>query len=81
MENEILSQSDKRRLDGRKLAKANEEAIKKQVATRDRYQASWGLTNMIKALNIFPWLNSVEDWQRYYEAKIILRERSRRKRK
>jgi hypothetical protein len=81
MENDILAQSDKRRLEGQKLAKANENAIKKQIAERDRYQASWGLTNMVKALNIFSWLNTVEDWQRMYEAKIILRERARRKRK
>lgn len=81
MENDILYQSDKRRLEGQKLAKANEAAIKKQIAERDRYQASWALTNMVKALNMFSFLNTVEDWQRMYEAKIILRERARRKSK
>lgn len=77
----LLELSDNRRLKGQRLAKANENAIKKQIAERDRYQPTWAMKNMVKALNMLTWLNTVEDWQRMYEAKIILRERARRKRK
>lgn len=43
----------------------------------DRYQRSEYLRNMVKALNIFPWQNTVEDWQRLEEAKIILKIRGK----
>lgn len=58
---------------------AKTEAIKsaplllRQIQSRDRYQASWALRNMVKALALHSWNNTAEDWKRYYEAQIILK--------
>jgi len=43
----------------------------------DRFQASHYLHNMIKALSMLPWQNTVEDWQGMEEAKLILKIRKR----
>ena len=46
-----------------------------------RMQATPMYRNMIKALEIHPWQNTTEDWQRYFEAKFILKLRSVKGRK
>lgn len=38
-------------------------------------QPTWALKNMIKALNLFPRLNTSEDWKRLEAAKIVLKSR------
>ena len=38
-------------------------------------QPSWTLKNMVKALNMLPWLNTDEDKQRLEAAKVVLKSR------
>jgi hypothetical protein len=38
-------------------------------------QPTWALKNMVKALNMLPWLNTPEDELRLKAAKLILKER------
>jgi hypothetical protein len=38
-------------------------------------QPTWALKNMVKALNMLPWLNTAEDKERLVAAKIVLKER------
>jgi len=38
-------------------------------------QPTWALKNMVKALNMLPWLNTEEDELRLQAAKIVLKER------
>jgi hypothetical protein len=38
-------------------------------------QPTWALKNMVKALNMLPWRNTVEDEQRLIAAKIVLKDR------
>ena len=38
-------------------------------------QPSWALKNMVKALNMLPWLNTDEDKQRLEAAKVVLKSR------
>lgn len=62
-----------RRTAGKAAAKARASEILEKVRTaQDRYQASWLLRNMIRALEIHSFHNTVEEWARYYEARIIL---------
>jgi len=77
---EVLKRSRDREAEGKARAKAAEADIRAKMDP-DRFQPTWALKNMIKALEIGPWQNTVADWQRYYEAKYILRlRRSRRRR-
>ena len=41
-------------------------------------QPTWALQNMIKALNMLPWLNTAEDKERLVAAKVVLKERSKK---
>jgi hypothetical protein len=66
--------------EGKRRAKLNEPTIRANVMTRDRYQASIYLRNMVKALGLMTYENTVEDWQRLYEAKYLLKVRASRKR-
>lgn len=65
----------RREAEGKARAKANEAELREKEY---RCQPSWALRNMVKALKIMEWENTVDDWQRYYEAKYILRIRGRR---
>jgi hypothetical protein len=56
----------------RKTAIANSESLFAEILERDRFQASHFLRNMVKALEIHSWQNTLGEWQRYYAAKIIL---------
>lgn len=38
-------------------------------------QPTWALKNMVKALNMLPWLNTAEDEERLVAAKIVLKDR------
>ena len=38
-------------------------------------QPTWALKNMVKALNMLPWLNTDEDKQRLQAAKVVLKTR------
>lgn len=44
-------------------------------------QPIWALRNMVKALNMLPWLNTAEDLQRLQAAKIVLKQSKRERRK
>jgi hypothetical protein len=68
-----------KRHQGLEKAKARKEYLQKMMKPVDRFQPTWALKNMIKALQIAPWENTIVDWQRYYEAKMILEMRRRRK--
>ena len=37
-------------------------------------QPKWAIKNMVKALNMCPWLNTEEEKQRLQAAKIVLKE-------
>ena len=37
-------------------------------------QPKWAIKNMVKALNMCPWLNTAEEKQRLQAAKIVLKE-------
>ena len=41
-------------------------------------QASTPLKNMVRALKMFPWLNTPEDEERLEAAKVVLRSRGER---
>ena len=41
-------------------------------------QPTWALKNMVKALQMLPWRNTVEDEQRLIAAKIVLKERNKK---
>lgn len=74
--NDIWDRSEQRRQEGKALAKATEPVIRAQL---HHMQANHFLRNMIKALEIHSWRNTVADWQRYYEAKYALKLRGRRR--
>ena len=38
-------------------------------------QPTWALKNMVKALNMLPWLNTAEDELRLKAAKVVLKSR------
>jgi hypothetical protein len=73
---EFFDRMERDKRQGKALAEKNRYHIVSQVRTHDRYQASWAMNNMIRALEMHPWLNTVDDWQRYFEAKIIRAARS-----
>ena len=75
----IYDRTAERRAEGQRRAKTTEPAIYAQWRKQDRYQASHFLWNMIKALKISPWQNTIDDWQRYFEAKYILKLRKSRR--
>jgi hypothetical protein len=77
----IYRAADKREAEGRRLAKLNEPRIREQMRDVDRFQPTWAMKNMIRALGLHSWQNTVADWQRLYEAKYILRLRRSRSRK
>lgn len=82
MSKDIFERTEERRRKGKRYAELNRSRLEHEVKTRDRFQQGVFMRNMIKALEIHPWLNSVEDWQRYYEAKIVQAARRKpRKRK
>jgi hypothetical protein len=68
---------------GKAAAEKNRAHLERTVKTHDRFQASWALKNMIRALNMMTWKNTVDDWQRLFEAEIIMkaRRKSAKKRK
>jgi hypothetical protein len=66
-----------REAEGKAKAEARRATIERAVETHDRFQASWALKNMIRALGMMPWENTVEDYERLYEAKIIMKARQR----
>lgn len=68
---------EERKKEGRARAQSNRARLENEVRTRDRFQASWAMRNMIKALGMMQWQNTVEDWQRLFEAKIVMAARSR----
>jgi len=39
-------------------------------------QPTWALKNMVKALQMLPWMNTPEDEQRLIAAKVVLKERN-----
>jgi len=41
-------------------------------------QPTWALKNMVKALKMLPWRNTVEDELRLQAAKVVLRERNKK---
>jgi hypothetical protein len=41
-------------------------------------QPTWALKNMVKALQMLPWMNTPEDEQRLIAAKVVLRERNKK---
>ena len=40
---------------------------------------TWELKNMVKALSLHPWLNTVEEQERLRDAKIELKNRERKR--
>ena len=72
---DVWDKTESRRKEGKKRAEANRAKLR---ANEYRYQASIYLRKMIKALEIHSWQNTVDDWQRYYEAKIVLSLRRKR---
>lgn len=73
---DVWAKTETRRKEGKKRAEANRAKLK---ANMHRYQLSIYLRKMIKALEIHSWQNTIDDWQRYYEAKIVLGLRRKRK--
>lgn len=62
-----------RQLAGRAMAKDRAPYILEAIRNgTDRFQASWCLRNMVRALQIHSFNNTTEEWARYYEARIIL---------
>lgn len=45
------------------------------------HQPDWALRNMIKALDMLPWMNGQEELDRQAMAKQVLKERAAKKRK
>jgi hypothetical protein len=41
-------------------------------------QPTWALKNMVKALQMLPWMNTPEDEQRLIAAKVVLKERNKK---
>jgi hypothetical protein len=77
----IANRTARRRAEGKAAADARKDYLKRMMTPVDRFQPSWAYRNMIKALEIATWMNSVEDWQRYYEAKYIMSLRRARRKK
>lgn len=69
---------EERKREGKRLAEANRGKIEAMVAS-GRYANSTSNRNMIKALKLHPWHNTVGDWQRLFEAEMIARLSHRRK--
>lgn len=65
--------SEEKKEKGKDRAEARKAYLEKNEY---RMQATPYLKNMIKALEIHPWLNTIDDWQRYHEAKMIIKIRS-----
>lgn len=63
---------------GLQAARVRQRLLEQQVFTHDRFQASWAMRNMVKALNLHVWRNTLEDWQRLFETQIILAARARK---
>lgn len=77
---DVWKRSQDREAEGKRRAHEAEADIRAKMIPVDRYQPSWAIRNMIRALEIHSWQNTVQDWQRYYEAKYILRLRRSRSR-
>lgn len=77
---DIYARTEQRRREGKQRAMEAREDIRARMRAVDRYQPTWAMKNMIRALEIHPWQNTVADWQRYYEAKYILQLRRSRAR-
>lgn len=75
---DIHARTEKRKKEGYAKALTRKEWLEKNEY---RIQASHYLRNMIKALEIHSWQNTVDDWQRYHEAKMVLKMRSGKARK
>lgn len=63
---------DEKRTEGMRRAVANYPAIAAKVVS-GRYGVGVPTRNMIKALKMHPWLNTVEDWQRLFEAEYAVK--------
>lgn len=68
----IWKRTEERKKEGKRRAQSAERKrwIEKNL---HRMQSGVFARNMIKALEIHPWMNSVEDWQRYFETKYAQR--------
>ena len=73
----IHTRTEKRKAEGKRQSdsSANIAYLEKNAY---RMQASIYLRNMIKALEIASYQNTVEEWKRYFDAKKLLRMKSRR---
>ncbi len=76
----IWARTDAKKAEGKRLAEANRAHIEKMVAS-GRYGASVPTLNMIKALKMHSWQNTVADWQRLFEAEMIVKLARAKKRK
>ena len=75
---DVWARTEARRKEGKRRAEANKAELREKEY---RYQTAWALRNMMKALEIMSYPNTIDNWQRYYEAKYILSiRRSKRKR-
>lgn len=72
----IRFNAEDRKRNGKAKALANAPAILSQIKKLDKYQPTWAMRNMIKALEIHSFQNTTEEWTRYYESKIILKLRA-----
>lgn len=76
MSKDLWEKTEQKRLEGKAHAKSNELWVRNNI---NHIQQSIYLRNMIKALEIMSWQNTIEDWQRYYEAKYALTLRRRKR--
>ena len=62
-----------REAEGIRRAEARREEIREKVAKGiyGREVGTVPFNHMLRALQMAPWLNTVDDWQRYHEAKMI----------
>ena len=58
---------------GKARAKKDVPVIMEKIRNaNDTFQPSWALRNMIRALEIHSFNNTVEEWTLYYKVRIIL---------
>jgi hypothetical protein len=76
----VYARMDAKKAEGKRLAEANRAHVEKMVR-EGRYGADVSTRNTIRALKMMPWENDVSDWQRLYEAEMIVRLANARKKR
>jgi hypothetical protein len=81
MDQEITKIGEHYKAEGKRIAESRALEIIQQVLERDRFQSSDNLRRTMAALSIHSYKNTMEEWTRYFEAKIILAARAKRLKK